>query len=307
MGLSFYALGFGQAAGTTNFNFLKDNYSARGAGMANNLLAIKGDVNALFYNPAALSGILGRQWTVNYVDHLLDFQGGQLIYSQPNRLLGNVSLGLLYLNYGDFQETNQFGDETGRNFGASEFALAVSVANELGQGFDYGLTVKYVYSSLDNFNASALAFDAGLIYTLDYLDNLQLGISVSNLGLILSHFTDVREKMPLNVRFGLAKRLAHLPLLFTLSLNDISQDSNDLTDVLKRFSMGGEFDVSEKVKLRLGYDNAVNRSVKPVGTNGFGGFTAGLGIHYHKIRFDYAYASYGDLGSQNRLGVTGSF
>ena len=113
--------------------------------------------------------------------------------------------------------------------------------------------------------------------------------------------------MPLYLRFGFAKRLAHLPLLFTGSLNDLTMETGDFWDRIRRFSLGGEFDVSEIIKLRLGYDNDVNQSVKPLGGRNFGGITAGLGILWNKFRLDYAYSAYGDLGSQNRLAITGYF
>ena len=188
---------FSQSVGTTSFEFLKMQYSARGAAMGSNLVAVKGDVNAMFYNPASLASITDRQYTVNYVDHLLDFQGGQLAYSHPTQRFGKLSVGLIYFSYGDFDETNEFGEKTGRSFSASEFAMAVSIANALGEGFDYGLNVKFIYSSLESYNASAIAFDGGLIYTIQQLENLQLGFSVSNLGFTLDNYTDTKEKMPL--------------------------------------------------------------------------------------------------------------
>ncbi len=296
-----------QSAGTTTFEFLKTQYSARGAAMSNNLLAVKGDVNALFINPAVLSGIKKPQWSINYVDHLLDFQAGQLAYTRPLDVVGNVAVGLLYFNYGDFEETNQFGETTGRTFSASEFALATSISNHLGEGFDYGLSLKFIYSSLDSYNATGLALDAGLFYTAPYLSNTQFGFAISNLGFVLSNYTNAsNDKLPLFLRFGFAKKLEHLPLLFTASLNDLTLKTGDNMDFIKRFSIGGEFDISEVVKLRVGYDNGINRSVKPLQGRSFSGVSAGLGIYWKSFRLDYAFSTYGDLGTLNRLGVSGN-
>ena len=298
--------GFSQSAGTTIFNFLKEQYSARGAAMANNLIAVKGDVNAIYYNPAVLSGTDEEQWTVNYVDHLLDFQAGQLAYTRPHAKLGNIALGLVYFNYGDFEETDQFGARTGNNFGATEFALGASVANTLGDGFDYGLNVKYVYSSLDVYNASGMALDAGLLYTFPYVKDLRFGISISNLGFVLDTYQEAEGKMPLNMRIGFSKKLAHLPLLFMASLNDLTLKTDNNTDFVKRFSLGGEFDVNETVKLRIGYNNGVNQNVKPLEGTAFAGISAGLGVLWNQFRLDYAFSTYGGLGNLNRLGVTGT-
>ncbi len=297
---------FSQSAGTTVFEFLKTQYSARGAALANNLVAVPGDLNAMFTNPAVLAGIEKSQWTANYVDHLLDFQGGQIAFGKRENRFGTLAIGLIYFNYGDFEETNQFGEQTGRNFGASEFALAGGISNVLGEGFTYGVNFKFVYSSLDNYSASGLAFDGGIIYSPSYISDFQFGVSVANLGFVMSHYTENRdEELPTFLRVGFAKKLAHLPLLFTASLNDLTLDTGDNADIFKRFSVGGEFDLSEAVRFRIGYDNGVNQSVKSLGARSFGGLSAGIGVNYKNFRLDYAFSNYGDLGKQNRLGITG--
>ncbi len=296
-----------QSAGTTIFEFLKTQYSARGAAMANNFVAISGDPTAMFANPAALSGIPHSQWSISYVDHLVDLQGGQLSYNMKRSETNSIGVGLVYFNYGDFDETNEFGETTGRSFNAAEFALAANYAQRLGENFNYGVNLKFIYSSLDDFSASGFAVDAGLMYIAPFADDLQFGFSIANLGFLTDKYTDVSEKMPLYVRLGFSKRLAHLPLLFSASLNDVTLKTAEAADFIKRFSVGGEFDISEIVKLRLGYDNGVNQSVKPVAGRSFGGLSAGLGINWKKIRLDYAFSNYGDLGAQNRIGVLGSF
>ncbi len=297
--------GWAQSAGTTSFEFLRNQYSPRGAALGGNLIAVKNDVHAVLYNPAALSGNKNRQWSLNYVDHLLDFQGGYLAYAQPYKNWGNLNVGLIYFNYGSFDETDDLGDRTGRTFTASEFAFNVGFSNTLGHGFDYGLGLKYIYSTLEDFNASAVAMDAGLLYTAESLDNLQLGVSLLNFGKTVDNYTSHEERLPTLLQIGFAKRLAHLPLMLTGSLNDIAASENVVWDRFKRFALGGEFDVSEIIKFRLGYQNDVNRSVKPLGRTVLSGFSLGLGILWHQFRIDYAYSNFGDLGSQNRIGITG--
>ncbi|HQV32896.1 MAG TPA: type IX secretion system protein PorQ [Calditrichia bacterium] len=296
-----------QSVGTTDFSFLKNQYSPRGAGLAGNLIAVQGDVNAMFYNPAGLKSIEEQQVSINYVDHLLDLQGGQLAYARSHAKYGTVGVGLVYFNYGDFQETDDFGEELGRTFGATEFALGVSVANTLGEGFDFGVNVKYIYSSLDSYSASALGLDAGLIYHVPMVTDLQLAFTISNLGIGLQKYADQSLKMPLFLRVGGSKKLAHLPLRVSLSLNDLSLQTGDNADLIKRFSISGEFDVSEPVKFRIGYDNGSNQNLKPLSGRNFGGLSAGVGISVRKMRLDYAFSTSGDLGTQNRLGVMASF
>jgi hypothetical protein len=298
--------GVSQSAGTTSFEFLRSQYSPRGAAMGGNLIAIKEDIHSLLYNPAAIAGNNDKQWSINYIDHLLDFQAGYLAFAQPYKNWGNISFGLIYFNYGTFNETDEFGDNTGRTFGASEFALNTGLSNSLGGGFDYGVGFKFIHSSLDNYNASCLAIDLGLMYNFHSIQDLKVGISLLNLGTTIDNYTNHKEKLPILLNIGISKRLEHLPLLFTANLNDITATEKEFIDRLKRFSLGGEFDVSKIIKFRFGYQNEINQSVKPLGRSMLNGFSLGLGIYWRQYRFDYAYSNFGNLGSQNRIGISGT-
>lgn len=274
--------------------------------MGGNLVAVRQDLHGVLYNPATLAGNTEKQWSLNYVDHLLDFQAGYLAFAVPNKSLGNLQASLIYFNYGSFSETDEFGDITGRSFGASEFAVAAGISNHLGLGFDYGISSKFFFSNIDDYSASGIALDAGLLYRIAALDDLQFGISLLNFGTTLSNYTDVKEKLPLMLRAGFAKRLAHLPLLLTASLNDFTASEDNVWDRFRKFAIGGEFDVSDLIKFRLGYQNEINRSVKPLGRNVMSGLSLGVGIYWRKFRLDYGFSNYGDLGSQNRMGITGT-
>ena len=295
-----------QSAGTTSFEFVRNQYSPRGAAMGGNLIAIKSDIQATLYNPAALAGNTSRMWGIHYTDHLLDFKAGHLTYGQPYRNWGNFYSSLTYFSYGSFDETDEFGEQTGRAFGASEFALTMGYSNTLGEGFDYGTAIKYLYSSLDKYNASAAALDAGIIYTFSSMKDFSIGVSIANLGFTLDNYTSKEERLPLLVQLGLAKRLEHLPLLLTGSFQDMTMNEEHPTDFLKRFAIGGEFEVSQIIKLRLGYQNQINQDVKPVGRTILSGISFGLGIIWRQFRLDYAYSNFGDLGSQNRIGINGT-
>ncbi len=297
-----------QSAGERNFLFLLNEYSPRGSAMAGNLVAFRGDVNTFFYNPAGLNGIEGRQWSAAYVDHLLDFQGGMLVYSMPTRKFGRIAFHLLYFNYGTFEETDLFGELTGRTFSASEMAIGASIANTLGGHFEYGLTVKFIYSALERYNATAIAVDGGLIYNAPFMENLTFGVSIANIGTGINHYTDVKENLPFLMRIGMAKRLAHLPLTLSLAINDLTRSvDGPAWEVLERFSVGGEFEVNPNIRFRLGYQNDVNQSTRPLSGRNFSGVSAGIGILWRQFRFDYSYVSFGDLGGLNRLGITGTF
>jgi hypothetical protein len=294
------------SGGTSGFEFLRTDFSPRSAAMGGAFIAMRGDVNGIFHNPAGMAYTEERQFNFNYVNYLLDINGGQVGYSQRLNNWGQISAAIIYFDYGDFDETNEFAEETGRTFGARDFAIALSYSDYLESRFAYGVTLKYVQSKIDVFSASAIAFDFGLIYEAPFQKDLFFGLSLLNVGESLSAFIDTKENLPLSLRLGFAKKLEHLPLILNASFNDLNINEDSIIDRLKKFSIGGEFILSEPLRLRLGYNNDVHQSLDTGTGTGFSGVTLGFGFLLNMYRFDYGFASFGDLGTTHRFGISGS-
>jgi hypothetical protein len=290
-------------SGTSAFEFLRTEYSARTAAMGGAFVAMRGDVNGMFHNPAGVADSEGSQVAFNYVNYLLDINGGFVGYSRPMPGLGQLSFAALYMDYGDFDETNQFAEKTGRTYGASDLALAVSLSGELEDYFTYGVTLKYIHSKIDTYTAGAVAYDFGLIYAAPFQDDLYFGLSLLNVGKTVKAYVDTKESLPLDLRFGVSKKLAHLPLVLNVGLNDLTTNEDTITDRLKKFSIGGEFTLSQMLRLRLGYDNYTHDGLDTGTGAGFAGVSLGLGINWAGYRFDYGFSSYGELGAINRIGI----
>jgi hypothetical protein len=292
--------------GTSGFEFLRTDFSARTSAMGGAFVAMRGDINGVFHNPAGLAYTSERQLSLNYVSYLLDINGGQAGYSQRLPNLGQISAAILYFDYGAFDETDQFAQKTGRSYGANDIAIAVSYADVLEQYFSYGVSLKFVNSKIDAWTASALAFDFGLLYEAPFEQDLFFGISLLNVGTALSAFVDTKERLPLSLRVGFAKKLAHLPLEFNAGLNDLNIKEDSIWDRLKKFSLGGEFTLSQMLRLRLGYDNDLHQGLDTGKGAGFAGVSLGFGLLWQDYRFDYSFSSFGDLGATHRFGFFGS-
>jgi hypothetical protein len=294
------------AVGTSAFEFLRTDFSSRSGAMGGAFLGMRGDINGLFHNPAGMAYTTDRQFSFNYVGYLVDINGGQAGYSQRLKDHGQISASIIYFDYGNFAETDEFANETGREYSANDFALAVSYADNLEPGFMYGVTAKYVHSKIDVYTASAIAFDFGLIYDAPFEDDLYIGLTLANVGKQMTKYIDTDESLPLTLRLGFTKKLAHLPLEFNAVLNDLNMEENSILDHLKKFSIGGEFTLSEILRLRLGYDNDVHQGLDTGTGAGFSGVSFGFGVLYENFRFDYAFSSFGDLGGVHRIGISGS-
>jgi hypothetical protein len=292
--------------GTSVFEFLQTDFSTRSGAMAGAFLGMRGDINGLFHNPAGMAYTTERQFGFNYLGYLVDINGGQAGYSQRLKEYGQISASIIYFDYGNFLETDEFANPTGREYGAHDIAFAVSYADDLEPGFKYGITAKYVHSKIDVYTASAIAFDLGLIYDAPFEENLYIGLTLANVGKQMTTYIDTDESLPLSLRIGFTKKLAHLPLEYNAVLNDLNIDEDSFFDRLKKFSLGGEFTLSQMLRLRLGYNNDVHRGLDTGTGAGFAGVSFGFGILYDTFRFDYAFSSFGDLGNVHRFGFSGS-
>lgn len=291
---------------TSSFEFLRTDFSPRTIAMSNAFSTLRNDVSAIFINPAGLAFSEGRQFGVPYTKYLLDISGGYMAYTQPVEGFGILGASIVYIDYGTFKETDEFATETGSSFSASDLALTLSWGDHFEQNISYGANVKYVFSSIENYNASAIAVDLGLIWDASiFQDNLFFGFSVLNIGSNFEYYADVKEPLPLSTRFGFSKILEHLPLEISLSLIDIHEEEN-FGDIFKDFAVGGEFRLSESLRLRMGYNNRRHLDLAATEESEFGGVSGGLGIYFGKYRFDYAYSNYNLLGNTHTFGLYGT-
>jgi len=298
---------FINASGTSGFEFLRTDFSPRSSAMAGSYVAMRSDVNGLFHNPAGLASVMERQVMGNYLNHILQINGGSVGYTQKVENIGQISGAIIYSDYGMMSETLENAVPTGRDFGASDFAMAISLSEYFEDRIAYGVTMKYIHSKIDVYTASALAFDFGLIYEAPFEDDLFFGFSMLNVGRALSSFQSTNESLPLSINFGVSKKLAHLPLVLNVNLNNLNEDEDTILDRIEKFSIGGEFTISSMIRLRLGYDNSLHKDLETTNGAGFSGVSLGLGfVVWKNFRFDYGYSSWGDLGGLNRIGFSGT-
>jgi len=290
---------------TSAFEYLRTDFNPRTAALGNAFTTLRGDVNGLFLNPAGMAYSENRHYAFNYTSYLLDINAGVAAYSQRVEGVGILSAAITYVDYGEFKETDEFARETGQSFSPLDFALTLSWADRFEKNFSYGVNLKYAFSKIQDYNASALALDLGLIWESTFQKDLFFAFSLLNVGSNLEYYANTQEDLPLSMRIGVSKILEHLPLEIGFSFTNFNLDADSFTDRLKRFSIGGEFRLSESLRLRLGYDNQLHSDLKALEESEFGGLSGGLGIYVKSFRFDYSYSNYNLLGNTHRFGLTG--
>ncbi len=277
------------------YEILKTDISARASGMSGAFVGMTGDIHALFYNPAGLIGLQKKTVGLTYIDHLLDFKAGSIIYGLPSGLKSKYAFGINYINYGSFDGRDNSGAPT-TSFSAQDAVFVAGYASEYSSNIYYGINSKFLYSNIDEFSSTLVAFDGGVIYAIpEYM--LTIGVSVANIGFVASAFVNTKESVPAVAKAGLTKKLAHLPLL-------ISAEFRQFFDGEFQVVGGGELAFSDSLTGRVGYDShGPDQKIDDEG-GPFAGASVGFGFQWQSYTLDYSYNSFGVIGDLQWITLT---
>ena len=249
----------GGSEGTSAGIVLTFPVSARSLAMGNAYTVSRGDLSGVWCNPAVLAGLDGRHITAFYERRIAGDRHGGLMMSYP---LGGGSLGAHLLQYssGDVELIRSDG-ETRTVTGQTDYVVGLSYGIQIGENLGTAVTVKMIRSTLaEEFTASSVSFDAGLIYGLPE-DGLLCGVSLRNLGPDLEYRSE-KEPLPRSIGFGASYRTSLGDDHLVAAMDIVKIRGADF-----RQHIGFEYVLGNNIALRagyrLGYDSA--------------GFTFGLG------------------------------
>jgi hypothetical protein len=289
----------GQDSGT--YTFLRNDVGARSAALNGSFVSMTADPNTLFYNPASLVTVNSPKVSLSYFKHFMDVSEGSISFAQNAEGIGNIGVGIRYVDYGSFTETDQNLYTLG-TFGASEFAVLGGYAMSIDEQTSIGASLEFIHSSIADFRSSAVAVGVGVLYQVPS-ENLAIGASILNLGKQLKAFASTSESLPLDIKIGITKRPEHLPVLLNLNFHKLNESRDQFFDRFRSFTLGAEFLMSESVSLRLGYNNEQRSDLKLGTSSGLAGFSLGGGILFRQYQVDYAFNSYGKIGGLHRLSL----
>ncbi|MBI5596404.1 MAG: PorV/PorQ family protein [Elusimicrobia bacterium] len=270
--------------GAHPFEFLSLDADARPVSLGGAYTALASDANALLYNPGGL-GFVERNEAVFM--HNQYFEGVSQEYASFAARRG-WGAQLNYLSFGDVPKTtiaNRTGAGLG-SYGISDLALSGGYGRRFGGTWAVGGAVKYIRESIEAVTAQTMAFDAGALWRPAALPGAALGAALRNAGPDVK-FQRASEKLPTQLRLGGA---------YTRSLR--GQQTTLALDVTKKrledpvVAVGLETLALGRLPLRLGYDMRNDAGL---------GLSAGVGWVAPAFRFDYAFVSFGDLGSAHRV------
>jgi len=324
---TFVLAGFlkGQTGGDGIFTFLQLTNSAKAAALGGVQVALPDpDPELILQNPALLSSDMNNSLSVNYVRYLADIGFGYGCYARDLGKYGRVAIGIQFVDYGQFVAASETGQITG-SFSASDYALTLTYAKQLGNHISAGVTLKPVYSHLESYRSFGFAADLGISHqSEDQLTNL--GLCFKNLGAQLTTYYDggTREKLVGSLQLGFTHQLQHAPFRWSVTAYDLTQwdtavtetDPNGITthnednapfpSLMRHLALGAEIFPENKLTLRFGYNYRRHADLSTGDQTGLAGFTTGLGIKTQAFRFNYSLSGYSRSGLVHNFSITAS-
>jgi hypothetical protein len=307
--------------GTSAAPFLQFGVGGRATGMGKAFTAIANDVSSLYWNPAGMERLSSNSISFSYMNWIADMSFIHTGIVLKTNSIGSFGLSVTSLSTQEMLvRTVQEPEGLGWRFDAADMAIGLSYAKDLTERFSFGGTFKYIQRRIWHMEASAIAADFGILYSLPW-EGMKLGISVTNFGSKLQMqgidqvksididpnmagnnsavMTQLRAKewaLPLLFRFGLSYELikssSHSVIL---AMDVLHPNDND-----ESVNVGLEYGYSDLLMVRVGYqalflDNAEE------------GLTCGIGLRMGGIGFDYSYNAMEHLGYVNQFTVQLAF
>jgi hypothetical protein len=317
-------LSIAQVGGKGTYQFMNLVSSARQTALGSKIISAKDDdVNFAIFNPALINKGMDGKVSFNYVDYFTDINYGSFAYGRDFDRLGTFVASVTYVNYGEFIKS-EHGEELG-TFSANEMALNIGYSYSIDSLWTVGSNAKIINSVLDNWNSYGMALDFGVTFKVPK-KNIMFALVMKNIGMQFKTYSGQdRENLPFEIQLGMSQELEHLPLQWSITLDNLQQldvsysnpsattiDGNGneqieevsfLNKAMRHVTIGAELFPRRNFSARLGYNFRRAAEMELVDKKNFGGFSFGFGMKIKKFRISYGRAVYSPAGGTNNFSV----
>ena len=263
-------------SGCTAASFLKIAVGARASGMGEAFSAVVDDTTSLYWNPAGLVQVKDKEFSATYNQWFAEIYQGYLGAALPTGG-GTAALGVNYVNMGQIEGRDEWGEPL-PEFSASDLQVSLGYGKQISPRLEAGLAVGWIQSTIADDSKSTYSGNVGILFS--FSESISLALVGQNIGTSLGD-----DSLPFTIRGGASVKSGSLTL---------AADLVDPSDEPAYYCTGLEWYLGKTLTLRLGY-----RSNRSIGS----GITAGAGFEKGKVRFDYAYVPYGELGTTQRVSL----
>ena len=280
--------------GTVGAEYLTLPLGSKSIAMGEVQSAAIGEPLGWLSNPATVRCMDGMGFGVFHAEWFMDTNYDNAAYHHRLNERFSLAAGFVSLRHPKIMGYKTDGTATGQLDNANYQAI-IGMGYSPIPSFAAGLAIKYFNEKLAESSADGVGFDIGALYTITKA-RLSLGIVAQNVGSAIT-FESIKEPLPTTLRGG-ASHVAEIrngDAALTLALDVVKPRYEKLY-----LSAGCELMLAKTIGVRIGYNG---REYRPGS-----GLTLGCGavvnnIDLLRVSVDYAWTSYGDLGSIHRIAL----
>jgi hypothetical protein len=308
----------GQSGNTRSFTFIDIPQSPRVTGLGGvNITLSDGDGNMLLSNPALMVENCQGQVSFNHYFYYAGIGFNSLSYIHDFGVTGNWGIGLQQAVYGNIDSYDASGNSLGQ-IQAGEYAVVIGNAHKVGN-FVLGADLKFVFSNIASYRATALMGDIGGIFKHPSQD-LTIGLLIHNPGFVISDFTESSSSsIPFDVRTGITFKPKHMPVRFSMTIQNLTNGNlpyynnnpslpgdppGNFDKIFSHIVLGAEIIINKNLIINGGYNHLIRQELRLQDVSGGAGFSWGILIRIKAFAISYSGAFYHVAASTNHLGLT---
>lgn len=285
--------------GESAFNFSRLPYSSRAAALGgSNISVVDDDLSLSMHNPALLINAADKTIDLSFMTYM---SGSKVAGAAFNKTFGERSAGAVaarYVDYGKFDGYTQDNIFTG-TFRAMDMELSVMYSYLFSERWSGGVAGKFIYSQYESLNSLAIGVDLGINYY-NPENDFSASLAIKNLGGQVMTFEEEHEIMPIDIQLGITKRLAHAPILLSVTLTDLHRwRSTDFYNadgskdnfgqlLMKHIVLGADILIGDNFYASVGYNYRMSKELST--GRGLSGFSLGAGLHINRIKFGASFS-----------------
>lgn len=262
------------------------------------------DIQSLDYNPAGLAYLEKLNIIAGFNSSLID-STQMIAIARPIRAGGVTAGSVSYRGLPEIDNDGAVDDPIKANdiMVTLSYARLFQLNKKKESQLAAGLSFKWLRTVLGDYQATAIAFDFGLHGHPEFLQDLQLGVSLQNLGPSIK-FIEAEDQLPLLVRLG-----GHYQLIENTNhhLIVLADGNYYINNEVISLNFGTEYIFHKLLAARLGVqyqENSLNSTI-------YAGLGAQYTIHTITLRLDYTFKpinlSDQQLETEHTVALTGLF
>ncbi|WP_282036039.1 type IX secretion system protein PorQ [Saccharicrinis aurantiacus] len=308
-----------QKGGSSTYDFLNLTSSAKVGALGGNNISLKDstDLNMAYHNPALLHASMDNSLVFNFVPYVGDTQYGYVGFGKEFKNVGTFSIGIMNMNYGEFDRADDVGNILG-TFSAAEYSFNIAYSRQFSPNFSMGMAIKPIYSKMDTYQSFGIATDFGIAY-FKAESGFSFGATIKNLGSQITSYDDTYEELPTDFQIGISKKLKHAPFRFSITAQNLlvwdtdieNEDDNYVIDdisfgdnLLRHMVFGVEFLPTKNFHVDFGYNHKRRKELGYSEKMSTAGFSWGFGFKAYKFHVAYGSARYHLGGTSNHFSIS---